>query len=125
MQSNDALTRQFDYLHRPDYDEVADTALQEINRRFRQHGVGYQYTDGVIVRVDSELLHEEVIRPALSLLRDKRFEGAQSEFLAAHEHYRHGRKAEALVECVKAFESTMKTICELRGWTYDKTGTSR
>jgi hypothetical protein len=46
--------------------------------------------------------------------------GAQEEFLSAFEHYRHGKNEEALVDACKSFESTMKAICDKRGWTYDK-----
>ena len=39
--------------------------------------------------------------------------------MKAHEHYRHGNNKEALNECLKAFESTMKVICDKRQWVYD------
>jgi hypothetical protein len=48
------------------------------------------------------------------------YAGAQEEFLSAYEHYRHGKKEEALVDACKSFESTMKSICDKRGWAYDK-----
>lgn len=44
------------------------------------------------------------------VLSDKRYKGASQEFLAANEHYRHGRYKECLNDCLKAFESTMKII---------------
>ena len=50
----------------------------------------------------------------------KQFEGAQEEFLNAHEHYRKRNMKDALNSCLKAFESVMKTICDKRGWQYDK-----
>lgn len=121
----DHYTRQLAYLGRQDFDEIADEALKELNHRFRQHGVGYQFSDGKMIRTDSDLLHEEVVRPTLALLRDPNFAGAQKEFLLAHEHYRHNRKAEALVECLKAFESTMKSICNGQKWQYDKSGSAK
>ncbi|WP_409364165.1 DUF7014 domain-containing protein [Bradyrhizobium liaoningense] len=37
----------------------------------------------------------------------------------AYEHFRHGNKEEALVDCCKCFESTMKVICTKRNWPYD------
>lgn len=93
-------------------------ALEEFNARFREHSVGYQYESGEIVRVDSAMIHAEVIKPALHLLSDRDFSGANSEFLKAHEHYRHGRYEEAMVDALKAFESVMKTICDRRKWAY-------
>ncbi|MCY1287418.1 hypothetical protein D9M70_364130 [compost metagenome] len=91
-------------------------AIAELNERFKEHGIGYQFESGEIIRVDSEFLHAEAVKPALSVLHDRVFNGANEEFLTAHEHYRHGRHKECLVDSLKAFESTMKTICKLRGW---------
>jgi len=101
-----------------------DEAIEELNSRFREHGVGYQYESGQIVRVDSQLLHEEVVKPVLQLLSDKAFAGANEEFLRAHDHYRKGRYQECLNECLKAFESTMKAICAKRNWSYDQNDTA-
>lgn len=121
----DRSTRRFDYLHRRNASEIADGAIRELNQRFREHGIGYQYSNGEIIRVDSELIHTEVVKPVLKLLNQKQYAGAQEEFLKAHEHYRHGNAKEALNECLKAFESTMKAICEKRGWSYNKNASSR
>jgi len=119
------ITRDFQYLNRRKFNEIADEAIKELNDRFREHGVGYQYADGEIIRIDSELLHQEAVKPALSVLRRKEFVGAQEEFLKAHEHYRHGNYKEALNECLKCFESVMKTICDMRQWTYARTATAQ
>lgn len=99
----------------------ADDAIAELNYRFKEHGVGYQFTNGQIVRIDSELTHNEIVKPALRLLDQKQYAGAQQEFLKAHEHYRKGNAKEALNECLKAFESTMKAICDKRKWSYNRT----
>ncbi len=100
-------------------------AVQELNSRFREHGVGYQFESSEIIRVDSEFLHSEAVKPALNLLNDEGFAGANEEFLRAHEHYRHGRNKESLNEALKAFESTMKTICDRRGWAYETDAASK
>lgn len=97
--------------------EWADDALAELNTRFREHGVGYEHTDGELIRIDSQLLHAETVKPALQLLRDTpEYAGAQAEFLTAFEHYRHGRTKECLTESLKALESLMKGICTKRQW---------
>jgi hypothetical protein len=95
-------------------------AIEELNIRFRQAGFGYQFEGGQIVRVDSQLLHSEVVKPTLVLLSDPRFAGAQDEFLTAHAHYLAGEYEDAIVDANRAFESTMKAICESRGWEYAK-----
>jgi hypothetical protein len=97
-----------------------DAAIEELNARFKEHGVGYQYESGNIIRVDCQIIHSEAVKPVLHLLSDDRFKGANEEFLRAHEHYRHGRYKECLNDCLKAFESTMKTICDKQVWSYGK-----
>lgn len=100
-----------------------DEAIAELNYRFREHGVGYRYESGQIIRVDSEFTHSEVVKPALLMLSDPMYEGASAEFLKAHEHYRAGSYKECMNECLKAFESCIKAICERRGWDYNETDT--
>jgi hypothetical protein len=100
-------------------------AIDELNARFREHGVGYQYESGNIIRVDSQIIHSEAVKPVLHLLSDDRFQGANEEFLRAHEHYRHGRYKECLNDCLKAFESTMKTICDKQLWSYQPGDTAK
>jgi len=96
-----------------------DDAIGELNQRFQEHAVGYQFAGNEIIRIDSQLLHAKVVEPALQLLHDARFTTASEEFLKAHENYRKGNTEDALVWCLKAFESTMKIICDDRGWIYD------
>jgi hypothetical protein len=100
-------------------------AAKELNQRFLEAGVGYQYENGQMMRVDSQFLHAEVVKPALVLLSDSRYHGSQEEFLKAHKDYREGDYKGCLTECLKAFESTLKTICEIRKWSYSKTDTAR
>ncbi|AFI67371.1 Uncharacterised protein [Burkholderia pseudomallei] len=113
------------YKHNTERKIEPEDAVSELNERFKEHGVGYQFESGEIIRVDSEFLHAEAVKPTLAILRDKDFAGANEEFLKAHEHYRHGRYKECLVDGLKAFESTMKTICNLRGWPTQSTDTAK
>lgn len=115
----DQFTRKYEYLWRMNCSELADQAIEELNYRFKEHGVGYCFVNGEIIRIDSQLIHAEVVKPALTFLTKKRYAGAQEEFLRAHKHYRQGNAEEALNECLKAFESVMKSICDKRGWPYD------
>ncbi|RLP21984.1 hypothetical protein [Mesorhizobium sp. YM1C-6-2] len=118
------VASKFDYRNRPKAPKEAMAAIEEINARFKEHGIGYSY-DGEIIRVDSQLIHAEAVKPALRLLNSKQYEGAQEEFLSAYEHYRQGKTKEALNDCLKAFESTMKAICDKRGWGYDPKATAK
>jgi hypothetical protein len=100
-------------------------AIDELNQRFLQHAVGYELTQGQLLRKDNAILHKEVVLPALTLLNQKAFAGPNQEFLLAHEHYRRGRYKESLNECLKAFESTMKAICKLKKWKYSEKDTAK
>lgn len=105
--------------------QTPDDAITELNERFYEHGIGYEFVGGELVRKDSQFIHAEAVRPALQLLSEEKFRGANEEFLRAHEHYRHGRHKEAMQEALKAFESTLKTICDLRRWSYKSTDTAK
>jgi Domain of unknown function (DUF7014)/AbiJ N-terminal domain 4 len=97
-----------------------EKTIEELNFRFREAGLGYQFENGQIIRVDAQLVHSEVVKPALALLADPRLEGAQEEFLSAHAHYRAGEYEDAIVDANRAFESTMKAICDIKDWQYPK-----
>lgn len=116
----DKASRHYEYLNRRDASAIADDAISELNKRFNEHGAGYHYASGEIIRIDSELVHTEVMKPALRLLNDKQFSGVQEEFLKSHDYYRKGDEKEALNWCLKAFESMMKAICDKRKWKYDQ-----
>ena len=102
-----------------------DEAIAELNTRFIESGVGYELVNGTIIRKDSQIIHKEVILPALRLLADRRFTGANEEYRSAHEHYRSGRNKECLNDCLKAFESTMKSICKIKKWPYNDKSTAK
>ena len=93
-------------------------AIEELNFRFKEARLGYRYENGQIIRFDNDLLHAEVTKPALQLLSDPRFKGAEEEFLKAHEHYRVHKYEDCITNALKAFESTLKTICDLKKWKY-------
>lgn len=118
----DRVVRKFDHRERErrGIAMTADAAIEELNVRFRRAGVGYRFEAGMLMRVDSELLHSEVIRPALRFLQQKGFEAPRAEFLKAHVHYRSGDTKAAITEANNAFESTLKVICEQRAWSYPK-----
>src|SRR3972149_1033888 len=103
----------------------SDDAIEEVNYRFRERGIGYQFVGGEIIRVDSQYIHAEAVAPALSLLNEEGFRGPSDEFLRAHEHYRKGRHKEAVTEALKAFEGTMKSICDQRKWPYEPKVTAK
>ena len=106
-------------------EQSPDDAIDELNYRFREHGVGYQFEGGEIVRVDSRYIHAAAVKPAIALLNTAGFDGALEEFLDAHEHYRKGEMKEAMSNALKAFESTMKAICDENSWGYKESDTAK
>ena len=99
-------------------------AVERLNQRFQENGVGYKLMGDYFVRIDSELIHAEVVEPGLHLLQIAGFEGPEQEYLRAHEHLRHKRNAEAMNDALKAFESTMKAICDVQNWERDPGATA-
>lgn len=98
-----------------------DKCIEELNYRFKQHNLGYEFVNGELIRIDNKILHHEVIKPALRLLYEEGFDGAEEEFRKAFEYKRKGDNKNAILEAGKSFESVMKTICDKKGYTYDKT----
>jgi len=121
----DMHTRKWEYRHSQHANEEADAALAEINARFQHQAFGFRYETGNIIRIDSELIHAEIIKPALILVHDPKYKGAEAEFHLAYEHHRHGRSKEALTECLKSLESTLKAIAKTRSWTHDQNATAK
>ena len=110
--SNDRKTRGIEV--------TASDAIKDLNERFRRAGVGYRFQNGKIISINSELIHSEVVKPALQYLLTPGFEGPCEEFMSAYAHYRDGQMKDAITDANNAFESTLKTICDQRCWQYSQ-----
>lgn len=106
------------------FSEKVEEAIRDLNFRMKQHNLGYEFVNGEIIRIDSKILHAEVIKPALFLLFEEGFESAEEEMRKAFEAKRKGNYTSAITECGKAFESTMKIICDKKGYIYKQTDTA-
>jgi hypothetical protein len=118
------LRRMSDY-ERADFRLVHPSqAIEELNHRFREHGIGYEFLDCEIIRIDSKFIHAEAVRPALQLLHGagQTFSGPLEEFLGAYERYRKDEHKDAIAWALKAFESTLKAVCTARDWPFDAGG---
>ncbi|EBM6188653.1 hypothetical protein ZV54_000736 [Salmonella enterica subsp. enterica] len=101
-------------------------AIEELNIRFKESGLGYQFESGELIRVDSQFIHSDVVKPTLQLLgKQRNYIGSNDEFLSAHEHYRHQRYKECLNDCLKSFESLMKAIHRKHNWQFSDTDTAK
>ena len=97
-----------------------DNAVKELNHRLKQHSLGYEFCNGQIIKKTNTVTHETIVKPALKMLVDEQFRGAEEEYMNAWEHYTRGENKEAIMNAAKAFESTMKTICANKGYAFDK-----
>lgn len=77
-----------------------------------------------VIRKDSELIFSSAVQPALVLLRDARFTSSNEEFLAALKDYRHGDFGDCITKCCSALESTLKIVCQEKGWPHKATDTA-
>lgn len=121
----DQKTRTFDYKRSKNHDKLADRAIEELNMRLRGHAVGYQFVEGMMVRIDSEFIHSELIKPTLRVLNNKHFKDAEQEFLLAHYHYRNGKYKKALVKSLISLKIMIKSICDKNAWLYEPKGSTK
>ena len=94
-------------------------AIQELNYRLKQHSLGYEFINGYLIEKTNEQIHKETIKPALNLLHDKTFKGAEEEYFQAFDYYKSGKNKDAILNAIKAFESVLKTICKEMKYAYD------
>lgn len=139
-----------DCLHRVGVDE--DRLVREINDILRVDDLPYHLTDfvresitrhsdgppsfggtftyeevvsrPVVISCENEVVHLEMTKPALDLLKDPRFKQANVEYLEALADYRQGDTRGALANCGSAFESVMKVLCEINRWPYQQQDTA-
>ncbi len=113
---------QSQYGHRSEWEVEGSgaDAIDEINYRLRQATLGYQYESGNLLRIDSQYIHAEVVKPALSLLNGPAYAGPREEFTQAHSHYRKGEHRQAVAMAANSLESTLKAVFEIKGWPYTK-----
>ncbi len=124
----------------------SDAVVDGVNKIFASENVGYELTHPVleettvpgdymirgphtsiktiaypqIIRKDNEVIHTEVIKPALQLITDPKYKTANQEYLDALEDYRKADYGDCLTKCCSAFESVMKIICDKKGWNYSQ-----
>lgn len=128
------------------YPSQENRLVEMANEVFLENGIGYELTpyrtrttdeDAAVIpgtpvsgkRVEtdypeaivktSQYEHEQIVKPALEMLSDPRFQVANTEMLKAHADYRHGKLTDAITSCGAAFESVLKTICDAKGWSYN------
>ena len=96
----------------------AAEAVELLNRRFRENGLGYEFEieSQILVRVDNRFLHDTAVKPALHLLTSPKFKAANDEFLDAHRDFKNGDFRSCVDKCCAAMESVMKVVCIDKEW---------
>jgi len=89
-----------------------------LNKILYKYSLGYQIDieQDQIIRIDSKHIYQEVVKKVFLLLNDIQFENVDDEYRKAYKKLKDGNYEGVLVEANKAFESTMKIICNLKGY---------
>ena len=97
-----------------------EQAITELNKRFLESNIGYQFNTNQLFPLKEQFTHQNATLPALQILSNKRFKGAEEEFRKAYSHYKESKYEESIVDSLKSFESMMMNICAAKDWEYDK-----
>jgi len=76
-----------------------------------------------VIRKDSEVIHNMVVKPALNLISHPQYKTANIEYLEALEHFRRTEYGDCLTKSCSALESVMKIICHRKKWPYNQSDT--
>lgn len=98
---------------------VKEKIITELNHKFRQSKMGYEIYEDKVVRVDNELIHTLVTKPALHFLKENGFKGAEEEIFKAFCYFTDCDYENTILYSMKAFESTMKTVCINKGYSLE------
>ena len=87
---------------------------------WKQKGIAKEYEYPKAVRSADVLIQQAITEPTLTLLSDARLKVSNSEMLQAQQALRAGEYDNAITLSASAFESLLKTICDIRSWDYNK-----
>lgn len=107
-------------------EEIIEDGIEELNDRFRQHMLGYEVVEGKLIVKTNEQTHQNIVKPAIKLLHNKEFAGAEQEFFTAFDCYKQNNNKDAILNLIKCFESVLKIICKGMKYHYeDKKDTAK
>ncbi|AMQ06638.1 STM4504/CBY_0614 family protein [Sporosarcina psychrophila] len=104
--------------------EKIDATISAINKKMLESSLGYELVEGKLIRMDNKFIHQEVVVKSIKLLHENGFQSASEDFLQAYSDYKNGNLENAITNAGKAFESTMKIICDKLGYVYKQKDTS-
>jgi len=92
------------------------TGIAELNSRFKDAGLPFEYHNGLIQRVDDQLTAEQIEHPFWSLVADPRFANIDLDVKEAIDR-RDAGKPDAAFHALRALESAVKILSDDLGHT--------
>jgi hypothetical protein len=96
--------------------EAVRHAVEELNERLRQSGIGLRYHAGMLHPAQDELSEQTIIAPCWELLKDQQWSNAERELKEALDRSAQGQ-TDAAFHAGKALESVVKVISDTKCWT--------
>lgn len=91
-------------------------AVEELNSRFQQAGVPFEYHAGIIQRVDDRKTTEQIEQPFWALVSDPKYSNVDTDIKEAIDR-RDAGKADAAFYAMKALESVIRILSDELGRT--------
>jgi hypothetical protein len=96
--------------------QVTMHGILELNTRFKDAGLPFEYHNGLIQRIDDERTAEEIERPFWQLVSDPKFANIDADIKEAIDRRDTG-KSDAAFHALRALESTIKIVSNNLGRT--------
>lgn len=96
--------------------DTVNTAISELNSRFRIGGLPFHYHNGFIQFSNDTLVEQQLEEPFWRILKDKKWKNVDIDIKEAL-HRRDTRGRDATLYAFKALESTIKIISDEKGYT--------
>jgi AbiJ N-terminal domain 4 len=91
-------------------------AITELKDRLRANGTGLDYTNGLLHRASDQLTTQRIAEPFWEIVKEPKWATVDLEMKEALDHLDHGQR-DAAAHAAMALESTIKIICDEKGWT--------
>jgi hypothetical protein len=84
--------------------------INGVNEVLRAHRISFEFQDGEMVPFESKALHATVLAPALTLLRDPRFEKADRAYRDAMDELTRGTPGDAITDAATALQEMLVAL---------------
>jgi hypothetical protein len=99
--------------------EVFRNAVSELNTRLREARIPLHYHNGLFQRATDDLTESRVHEPFWSVVKDPKWINVDIDIKEAIDR-RDNNRRDAALYALKALESTIKIICDEKGWSHGK-----